>query len=520
LPLKLSDVVDTWRDVGTTSSRTAKIDRIASLLSSASPAEAAIVAAWLAGELRQGRIGVGWATVQSAGDVSTSTGPSPGVDEVDATFSEIAAASGRGSTMRRGQLLRDLFARSTADEREFVSRLLIGELRQGALDGLMTDAIARGAAVAPTAVRRALLYSGSIPDVARIALESGTDGLDAFGLKLFTPLQPMLAQTADDVGGALDRLGEAGLEYKLDGARIQVHRHGDDVRIFTRNLNDVTESLPDIVACVLDLPSRELILDGEAIALRPDGRPLPFQTTMARFGRRKDVEGLRESLPLSCFFFDVLRADGQTMIDRPAAERFGALEDLVPPSMRVRRIITGDPDAAAEFLRNACRTGHEGVIAKALDARYDAGARGSAWLKIKPVHTLDLVVLAAEWGHGRRRGWLSNLHLGARSPDGFVMLGKTFKGLTDRTLEWQTKELLARKTSRSGHVVHVRPELVVEIAFNDLQKSSRYPGGLALRFARVRAYRTDRSAADADTIETVRAIYAGQLGEAEGTTRE
>jgi DNA ligase-1 len=323
----------------------------------------------------------------------------------------------------------------------------------------------------------------------------------------------MLAQTAEDVGGAIERLGEAGFEYKLDGARIQVHRQGDDVRIFTRNLNDVTESLPEVVACVRALPSRELILDGEAIALRADGRPLPFQTTMARFGRTKDVEQLRQSLPLSCFFFDVLRADGETTIDLPAAERFRALEELIPASMRVRRTITSDPAAAAEFLRDARSIGHEGVIAKALDARYDAGARGSAWLKIKPVHTLDLVVLAAEWGHGRRHGWLSNLHLGARGPDGFVMLGKTFKGLTDRTLEWQTRELLARETSRSAHVVHVRPELVVEIAFNDLQKSSRYPGGLALRFARVRAYRTDKSAAQADTIDTVRAIYDAQLGE-------
>jgi DNA ligase-1 len=512
--LKLDDVVTTWRDVAANASRTAKIDRIAAVLASGPPAQAAVAAAWLAGELPQGRIGIGWAAIRSAGDVSATGDTSLTVAAVDSTFAAIADATGKGSAAGRVGLLRELFAKATQDEREFLTRLLLGDLRQGALDGLMTDAVARAAGVDQSAVRRALLYAGSIPDVARTALEEGAAGLDAFGLRMFTPLQPMLAQTVDNVSSALGRLGIAGLEYKLDGARIQVHRDGNDVRIFTRNLNDVTESLPDVVAAVLALPASELILDGEAIAMRADGRPLPFQTTMRRFGRRKDVEHLRQTLPLRCFFFDVLRADGTTLLDRPAAERFGALEDLVPDHARVRRTITDDIEHADAFLRDARRTGHEGIIAKSLDAPYDAGARGSAWLKIKPVHTLDLVVLAAEWGHGRRRGRLSNLHLGARGPDGFVMLGKTFKGLTDQMLEWQTHELLARETSRSEYVVHVRPELVVEIAFNDVQSSSRYPGGLALRFARVRAYRTDKSAADADTIDTVRAIHDAQSGQA------
>lgn len=514
--LSLAEVARAWRDVSATSSRTAKTERIADLLTGASPADAALTAAWLAGELPQGRIGIGWATVQKSGDIEAAASASLLAHEVDAAFSAIAGSGGPGSGRRKVELLRSLLERATADEREFLQRLLIGELRQGALDGVMIDAIAKAADAPPAAVRRALLFAGSIPDVARAALDDDPDALDRFGLRLFTPLQPMLAGTAEDVSDALDRLGEAGFEYKLDGARIQVHRHGDDVRIYTRNLNDVTDSLPDVVEMVKSLPSRELILDGEAIALRKDGRPLPFQVTMRRFGRRSDVDRLRATLPLRCFFFDVLRADGVTLLDESARDRFDVLTHLVPEPLRVARTITDDAAIADEFLRNARGAGHEGVIAKALDAPYDAGSRGSAWLKIKPVHTLDLVVLAAEWGHGRRRGWLSNLHLGARGPDGFVMLGKTFKGLTDRTLEWQTRELLARETHRTGHVVHVRPELVAEIAFNDIQTSQRYPGGLALRFARVRAYRPDRTAADADTIETVRAIWMAQSGVAPG----
>jgi len=506
-------MVDAWREIAATPSRTAKVERIAVLLRTASPDDAAVAATWLAGEPVQGRIGIGWAGIRSAGDVEPATLSSLTIASVHAMFSGIAAATGRGSAARRTSLLRELFGTVTLSEREFLSHLLLGELRQGALDGLVIDAIARAAAVDLAAVRRALLFTGSIPEVARTALAEGEAGLERFGLRLFTPLQPMLAQTADDVDSAIDRLGTAGFEYKLDGARIQVHRLEDEVRIFTRNLNDVTDSLPEIVATVRGLSATELILDGEAIAVGKNGRPLPFQTTMKRFGRRKEVERLSETLPLRCFFFDVLRANGRTLIDQPAARRFEALDDLLPGRLRVPRVITGDPAGAGEFLREARRAGHEGVIAKALDASWDAGARGTGWLKIKPVHTLDLVVLAAEWGHGRRHGWLSNLHLGARGPDGFVMLGKTFKGLTDRTLEWQTRELLAREVSRSAHVVHVRPEMVVEIAFNDIQRSSRYAGGLALRFARVRGYRPDKSAADADTIETVRAIHSAAAGE-------
>lgn len=512
MSLKLIELVTTWRDIADTSSRTAKAEAIASLLRAATPEEAGIVASWLSGELPQGRIGIGHAAVRSARGISAAGDASLSLADVDAAFTDLSGLSGPGSTARRQERLGAIFALATADECEFLARLLLGDLRQGALEGVVTDAIARAADIAPAAVRRALLFTGSLPVVASTARDRGEEGLGRFGLRLFRPVQPMLAQTAGDVAGALERLGIAGFEYKLDGARIQVHRQGRDVRIFTRNLNDVTESLPEIVGAVRALPASELILDGEVIALRRDGRPLPFQTTMTRFGRRKDVERLREELPLDAFFFDLLQADGQTLLDRPASERFDALESVVPDAMRVRRSITSDAHAAADFLLAARRAGHEGVIAKALDAPYDAGARGSGWLKIKPVHTLDLVVLAAEWGHGRRRGWLSNLHLGARAADGFVMLGKTFKGLTDRTLEWQTRELLARETHRNGHVVHVRPELVVEIAFNDLQKSPRYPGGLALRFARVRAYRPDKTAAESDTMETVRSIYSAQLG--------
>jgi DNA ligase-1 len=510
MALTLAEVARAWRDVSATPSRAAKTDRIAGLLAASAPADGALAAAWLAGELPQGRIGIGWATIQKSGDIAAADDASLSVHDVDTTFSTIAGSAGPGSGRRRLELLRSLLERATPDEREFLQRLLIGELRQGALDGIMVDALARAAGASSAAVRRALLFAGSLPTVARAALDPDPQALDRFGLRLFTPLQPMLAGTAENVSSALGRLAHAGFEYKLDGARIQVHRQGDDVRIYTRNLNDVTASLPDVVELVRDLPSRELILDGEAIALRKDGRPLPFQVTMRRFGRRSDVERLRATLPLRCFFFDVLRADGVTLLDQPAVDRFDALRDLLPEPLRIMRMATDDPAVADKFLTDARQAGHEGVIAKALDAPYDAGARGSAWLKIKPVHTLDLVVLAAEWGHGRRRGWLSNLHLGARGPDGFVMLGKTFKGLTDRTLDWQTRELLARETRRVGHVVHVRPELVVEIAFNDIQKSSRYPGGLALRFARVRAYRPDRTAADADTVETVRAIWIAQ----------
>ena len=355
------------------------------------------------------------------------------------------------------------------------------------------------------------MMAGDIGVVARAALTEGRAGLDRFAIQLFRPVKPMLAQPADNVEDALATLGRAALEYKLDGARIQAHKAEGEIRVFSRRLNDVTGAVPEIVEAVQSLPAREAILDGEAIALRPNGRPQPFQITMRRFGRKLDVGAMRKALPLDSFFFDALMLDGANLLDLPAEERFAALREALPASLLVPRTVTDRPDEAAAFVGQALAAGHEGVMAKALQAPYQAGARGKSWLKVKAATTLDLVVLAAEWGSGRRQGWLSNLHLGARDPAGsFVMLGKTFKGLTDEMLAWQTEQFLAREVARDRYTVYVRPELVVEIAFNDLQASPRYPGGLALRFARVKGYRPDKSPDDADTIDTVRAIYDRQ----------
>ncbi len=351
---------------------------------------------------------------------------------------------------------------------------------------------------------------GDLGEVARSAAERGSAGLAAFTVELFRPLQPMLAQTAADLDAALEALGEASLEWKIDGARVQIHKSGGDVAVYTRKRNEVTSAVPEIVEAVRALPARQLILDGEAIALRADGRPHPFQTTMRRFGRRLEVEALRAELPLATFAFDLLWIDGASLLAEPAADRWEALSRALPASLRVPRVRSADREVAGRFLDAALEAGHEGIMAKALDLPYDAGRRGHAWLKVKPAHTLDLVVLAAEWGHGRRRGWLSNLHLGARGASGeWVMLGKTFKGMTDEMLAWQTERLLALEVSRDAWTVYVRPELVVEVAFNDVQASSRYPGGLALRFARVKRYRADKAAADADDVEHVRALLFG-----------
>jgi DNA ligase-1 len=362
------------------------------------------------------------------------------------------------------------------------------------------------------------MLTGSLRETACIALTEGAAGLARFAVALHRPGQPMLATPADDIASAMARLGTAALEWKVDGARVQVHKAGGEVRVYTRALKDVTASAPEIVEALQALPATELILDGEAVALAADGSPLPFQVTMRRFGRKLDVDAMRTELPLAAFFFDCLHRDGESLLDRPAQERFDALAAALPAALVIPRLVTADVGAAEDFYADALGRGHEGVMAKALDAPYEAGRRGASWLKVKRAHTLDLVVLAAEWGHGRRHGWLSNLHLGARDPDravspsGWVMLGKTFKGMTDALLAWQTTELLAREVAREGHVVRVRPELVVEIAFNDLQESPQYPGGLALRFARVKGYRTDKEPADADTIAAVRALHAAQGG--------
>ncbi|MGH9261199.1 MAG: ATP-dependent DNA ligase, partial [Acidimicrobiales bacterium] len=406
--------------------------------------------------------------------------PSLELAEVDAALERLAATTGKGSGAAKEKLLSELFGRATREEQDFLFRLLTGELRQGALEGVMVEAVARAAGLDAGDVRRASMLAGDLTVVARSALTGGAAGLAHYRVQVFRPLQPMLAQSAEDVADALARLGEAALEYKLDGARIQVHKAGADVRVFSRQLNDVTGAVPEIVAAVQGLQVREVILDGEAIALGPDGTPLPFQVTMRRFGRRLEVERLRAELPLASFFFDVLHADGGSLLDEPYARRFARLGEVVPAEQCVPRIVTRDAREGQAHFDRAIAAGHEGLVAKALDARYDAGARGAAWLKVKRAHTLDLVVLAAEWGHGRRRGKLSNLHLGARDPDGggYVMLGKTFKGMTDEMLAWQTERLLALESGRDGHVVHVRPELVVEVAFDGIQASSQYPGGV------------------------------------------
>jgi DNA ligase-1 len=509
--LRLDDIARTSRTVAETASRNAKIARIAELLRNAPPDDVAVATSWLMGELPQGRVGIGPAALRDVHGVHADE-PTLTVADVDRAFTAIATLTGAGSTSARVTLLRELFARATADEQDFLARLLYGELRQGALEGVMADALAQAVAVPAADVRRAAQLAGDLPSVARAVTAAGAAGLRAFGVQLFRPIQPMLAQAADDLGDALERLGRAAFDFKLDGARVQVHRSGDDVRVYTRRLNEVTSSVPELVEAVRALPTRELVLDGEAIALRADGSPEPFQVTMARFASRVAVERLRREVPLTTFFFDCLYLDGQSLLEVAAAERFDAMSRVLPAQIIVPRILTDRLDEADAFLRRARAAGHEGVVAKALSATYDAGRRGGAWLKVKEADTLDLVVLAAEWGNGRRRGWLSNLHLGARDPESgsYAMLGKTFKGMTDAILQWQTAELLAREVAREGHIVHVRPELVAEVAFEGVQTSPRYPSGLALRFARLKRYRDDKTPAEADTLERVRAIHARQ----------
>src|SRR5215213_109593 len=462
--MRLHDLVATSRRVSETRSRSAKTAALAGLLRQLGPEEIDPAVSWLSGFLRQGRIGLGGAAVRNARPGSAAAEPSLTIDEVDATFERIGSTSGAGSTTERTRLLGGLLARATPEEQDFLVRLVYGELRQGALAGLMAEALAAAAEVPADEVRRALMLAGELPEVARAVLTEGRPGLARFRLELFRPLQPMLAQPAGDVSEALERLGEAAFELKLDGARVQVHKAGDDVRVYSRRGNDVTPAVPELVESVQALPARQLLLDGEVIALRPDGAPHPFQVTMRRFGRKLDVARLRGELPLTPFFFDLLHLDGQDLIDRPAGERFAALGEAVP-GWTVPRIVTADAEEADAFFEDALARGHEGIMAKAVDAPYEAGRRGFSWLKIKPAHTLDLVILAAEWGHGRRHGWLSNLHLGARDAEagGFVMLGKTFKGLTDKMLAWQTQRLLELEDRRTAHTVYVRPELVVEI---------------------------------------------------------
>jgi len=503
----LAGVVETSRLVAETSRRLAKVDFLATLLRRLNPDEVEPVVAILSGYTRQGRIGVGWATLQSAAAPPVQQATLE-IAELDRALAALAAVSGRGSEQRRRELLHALFARATEAEQKFLAGLLLGEIRQGALEGIMLDALAKASGVPLPVVRRAAMMAGDIARVACSALQSGEAGLARFNLQLFRPVQPMLAQTADSVESAIAGLGEAALEFKFDGQRVQVHRSGDDVRIFSRSLNDLTAAVPEIVEAARALPARDFILDGEVLSLTPDGRAQPFQVTAQRFGRKLHLDRIRAELPLTPYWFDLLYLDGHPLLDEPQSRRFSALAELSPPSALVPNLQTADASRAADFLREALERGNEGVMAKARDAAYAAGARGQSWLKIKKAHTLDLVILAAEWGHGRRHGSLSNLHLGARDTQsgGFAMLGKTFKGLTDEMLAWQTEQLLQLELSRDSWTVYVEPKLVAEIAFSDIQISRRYPSGLALRFARVRRYRPDKSAAEADTVETVRKL--------------
>ncbi len=497
----LSEMAEASEAVAATSSRLAKIEVLAKALHDAGPAEVTIAVAYLSGELPQRQIGVGWATLRQAAPPAGE--PTLTLTEVDAAFSAIGAVAGKGSVATRKQLVDELMGRATAAEQSFLLRLLSGELHQGALEGVMAEAIARAAEVPSTAVRRALMLSGSMRTVAETALAQGADGLREFGLEVGRPIGPMLASSAPTIEDALAKITPAAVEWKMDGIRVQVHLLGGQVKLFTRTLDDITGRLPDVVAELSQLPARDAVLDGELVALQEDGRPYPFQVTASRTSRRTG----EPAAGLSAFLFDLVHLDGEDMIHRPGAERYEALARVVPERLRMPRLVTSSVEAATAFFDDALAVGHEGVVVKSLDTPYTAGRRGAGWIKVKPRHTLDLVILAAEWGHGRRRGWLSNLHLGARDPEtgGFVMLGKTFKGLTDEMLTWQTERLLALENSRDDYTVYVRPELVAEIAFDGVQRSPRYPGGIALRFARVLRYREDKGAAEADTLETVRA---------------
>ena len=502
--MRLADVVAASSAVAGTSGRLEKVAHLADVIRRVPSDEIETVIGFLSGAARQGRMGIGFAFLSRLREVPPAETSSLDIREVDAAFDRLAVSSGAGSASRRAELLRGLFRQATHDEQDFLIRLLFGELRQGALEGVLLDAVAKASGIAAPRIRRAAMLAGDLAPVARTALVAGEDALSRFVLQPFQPVQPMLADSATDVNGALEALGEASFEYKLDGARIQVHKVGDEVKVYTRNLRDVTSAVPEVVTAARAMPAREVVLDGEVIALRENSTPQPFQITMKRFGRKLEVDRMQAELPLTPFFFDTLYIDGTALVDEPLSRRVQVLDDVARRHM-VPRLVTGDATAAAEFAGRALAAGHEGVMAKAVDGLYAAGRRGAAWLKVKQARTLDLVILAAEWGSGRRRGTLSNLHLGARDSErgGFVMLGKTFKGLTDEMLAWQTKKFLELEIGRDDYTVYIRPEVVAEIAFNEIQASPQYPGGVALRFARVKRYRSDKTAAEADTIATV-----------------
>lgn len=500
--MKLDRLVDVSASVSATRSRTKKIDLLAALLQDLGADEVAVAVSFLSGRPRQSPLGVGYATVHGI-EVSPADDPSLEILDVDRVLETVSTTSGQGSQAKKNELLIDLLGRATKTEQEFLRGLLLRNLRQGALEGVMAEAVAEAMGVSADRVRRAAMLEGDLIAVASQALIEGSAALAEATLDVFTPVQPMLAKTAKTAGEAIKKLGKGLVEWKLDGARIQVHRSGQEVAIYTRNLRDITDSLTEVVDAVLEFDASDFILDGESLLMGPGGMPEAFQDSIARFSSSR---GDGQS-SLSAFFFDCLRLEGEDLIDLPLRQRRRALESFVPRSAVVGSILTDDPDRADAFFEKAVAAGFEGVVVKDPDEAYEAGRRGSGWLKVKPTHTLDLVVLAAEWGSGRRQGWLSNLHLGAVDPrGGFVMLGKTFKGLTDEMLQWQTEMFLELEARREGHVVHLRPEIVYEIAFDGVQRSTRYPGGVALRFARVKRHRDDKSPEEADTIEAVRSF--------------
>ncbi|MGW0418154.1 ATP-dependent DNA ligase [Streptomyces sp. NPDC003015] len=497
------------QEVAATSARSRKIALLAELFRDAEADDVPIVIPYLAGRLPQGRLGVGWKVLSRP--VAPAAEPTLTVREVDALLSELGKVAGAGSQAERARLVGELMGAATEDEQRFLFGLISGEVRQGALDAVATEGLAQATGAPPADVRRAVMLAGSLQTVAEALLTDGPSALDRFRLTVGRPVLPMLAHSASSVAEAVEKLGTCAVEEKLDGIRVQIHRDGDVVRLYTRTLDDITDRLPELTAAARELRGERFILDGEVIAFDEDGRPRSFQETAGRVGSRVDVTTAAEAVPVSPVFFDALSVDDRDLLDLPFAERHAELARLVPEPMRVRRTLVSGPQdipAAEEFLAETLKRGHEGVVVKSLDAPYSAGRRGASWLKVKPVHTLDLVVLAAEWGHGRRTGKLSNLHLGARTADGgFAMLGKTFKGMTDAMLTWQTERLQELAVDSSGYVVTVRPELVVEIAYDGLQRSTRYPAGVTLRFARVVRYREDKRPEDADTVETLLAAH-------------
>ncbi|MCM0618850.1 ATP-dependent DNA ligase [Nocardioides bruguierae] len=503
----LHEVVATSAQVAATRSRLAKRDAVADLLGRTPASEVEVVASWLGGSLRQRRTGVGWRSLQEL--PAAADEPTLEVAEVEAALEALAAVSGAGAVARRADLLEGLFSRASGPEQDWLRAVMTGQVRQGALDAVLVEGAAVTAQVPVAAVRRAAMMSGSPVTAVVVALRDGEHGLASVGLEVMRPVLPMLASSAPDVSAAVARTGggEVAVDVKLDGIRVQVHRSGEDVRVVTRTLDDITARLPEVVAVVRALPVTRVVLDGEALLLGRDGRPRPFQETSSRTARQDSPD-----LAVTPWFFDVLHVDGEDLHERPLRDRLEVLTSLVPTDHRVARLVTSDPQAADAFAQEAVAAGHEGVVIKSLESTYEAGRRGASWIKVKPVHTLDLVVVAVEHGSGRRRGWLSNIHLAARAGDAsddLVMVGKTFKGMTDEMLAWQTERFRSLETSDDGWVVTVRPEQVVEIALDGVQRSTRYPGGVALRFARVVRYRDDKTAGEADTIDTVRTMLPG-----------